>query len=142
MSSLLEHFDKEWEINGWPKTKSDAQGDDSQLWIYENIREMLKAFGDAGHSGSSASYAISIFEKAARFGILSPLTGEDNEWIEVGEDTYQNKRCFHVFKEHGEAYDSEGIIFRDSNGSCYTNIESRVPITFPHTPKTRYVETE
>ena len=45
-----------------------------------------------------------------------------------------------MFKENGEAYDGEGRIFRDPDGSCFTSIDSRVPVTFPYVPKREYVD--
>lgn len=106
------------------------------------IMKMVKMFADEGHSGFSANMAISLFERVARFEPLTPLTGEGAEWVEVGGGVFQNKRCPHVFKENGEAYDSTGRVFRLPNGSCYTGRGSRVPITFPYRPKTEYVDVE
>lgn len=37
-------------------------------------------------------------------------------------------------------YDTEGRVFCDPDGICYTNRDSRVDITFPYTPKTEYVK--
>ena len=104
------------------------------------VMKMIDVFAAEGHSGFSAGMAISIFEKVARFEPLSPLTGDDDEWNEVGAGIFQNRRCPHVFKENGEAYDSEGRIFREPSGSCFTSRDSRVPVTFPYTPKREYVD--
>lgn len=106
----------------------------------EAIMKMIDVFADEGHSGFSAGMAISAFEKLARFEPLTPLTGEDDEWNEVGTGVFQNRRCPHVFKENGEAYDMDGRVFRDPDGSCWTNSESRVPVTFPYIPKREYVD--
>jgi hypothetical protein len=86
--------------------------------------------------------AISLFEKVARFEPLTPLTGDDDEWMEVGDGMFQNIRCSHVFKNKDGAYDIDGRIFREPNGSCYTNGKSRVPVTFPYTPSREYVDVE
>jgi len=69
----------------------------------------------------------------------SPLTGEDNEWNEIGDGLEQNRRCSHVFRQDGEAYDINGKVFTDADGGSYTSIDSRVPVTFPYTPETEYV---
>jgi hypothetical protein len=53
---------------------------------------------------------------------------------------FQNVTCGHVFKENGEAYDGEGGIFRDPDGSCFTSKDSRVPVTFPYFPNREYVD--
>lgn len=104
------------------------------------VMQMVKAFADEGHSGMSASMAISAFEKVARFEPLTPLTGSDDEWNEVCPGEYQNRRYPHVFKDASGAYDSTGRIFREPDGCCYQNRESRVAITFPYTPVREYVD--
>lgn len=106
----------------------------------EAVMKMVDVFADEGHSGMSASIAIQAFERVARYEPLTPLTGEDDEWHEVGDGCFQNKRCSHVFKENGNAYDSEGRIFREPSGACFTSRDSRVPVTFPYTPKREYVD--
>ena len=84
--------------------------------------------------------AVTLFEKVARFEPLTPLNGDEDEWNEVGEGVFQNRRCDRVFKEKGGAYDSEGKIFREPDGDCFTSIDSHVPVTFPYTPKREYVD--
>src|SRR5690606_28944093 len=64
--------------------------------IAENVLAMFEVFVEDGHSGASASLAISLFESLARFEPLTPLTGEDDEWIEHdlgnGKRMWQNRR--------------------------------------------------
>ena len=116
--------------------------DDPNRFIQDNLMELLAVFSMQGHSGSSAPYCVNTFEKLALYKPLVPLTGEDNEWVEVIDgEMWQNNRCSHVFKDaDGNAYDGEGRIFREPNGACYTSSDSRVPVTFPYTPKREYVD--
>lgn len=102
--------------------------------------DLIEKFAEEGHSGMSANIAINVFERVARFEPLTPLTGADDEWVESMPGTFQNVRCPHVFKENGEAYDIDGRIFREPDGSCYTKKDSRVPVTFPYTPRREYVD--
>lgn len=106
------------------------------------VMKMVKVFAEEDHSGFSARMAISLFEKVARYEPLTPLTGEDDEWFEPMEGMWQNKRCSHVFKDRkdGPAYDINGRVFRDPDGSCWTNSDSRVTITFPYTPASETVD--
>lgn len=104
------------------------------------VMKLIKIFSDEGHSGLSASMAVNIFERVARFEPLTPLTGEDDEWMEVTDGTLQNKRCSHVFRENGKAYDIQGKVFRTPSGNCYTSFDSRTPVVFPYTPKIEYVD--
>lgn len=123
--------------------------DEMNVAMREHILRMVQAFADEGHSGFSANYAVNCLEKLLRYQPLSPLTGEDDEWTEVGDGVYQNKRCGRVFKENGEAYDIDGIVFwewytdpetGEKFKSHFTCKDSRVPVQFPYTPKTEYKE--
>lgn len=135
--SHVEHAEREFQALGYDLEDKE---DGPNKWIMENIFELLEVFSRQGHSGSSAPYCVSIFEKLARFKPLCPLTGEDSEWTDVGP-FYQNKRCPNVFKgKDGRAYNIDGKIFRYPNGSCFTNKDSRVYIQFPYTPKSEFID--
>lgn len=150
--SLVEHAKAEFLAAGW----CDENGifnDEMQHYMCDNILELLTIFGEQGHSGTSAPYAIELFSKLAKFEPLVPLTGEDWEWNDTGHGSLQNKRASRVFKDTdtGECYDIDGKVFwewcKPYDGrepfepykSYYTCRESRVPVTFPYTPKTEYV---
>lgn len=136
-SNILVHAEREFEFV-WPEK------DEMQDLMKSQLIELLEVFSTHGHSGFSAGYAINCFELLSRYKPLSPLTGGDDEWVEVGSDVYQNKRCGHVFKQtdrfDGQAYDIDGKVFRQADGYCYTSSESFTPIIFPYTPKTEYVD--
>lgn len=109
------------------------------------LKELVLVFGTHGHSGFSAQFARGALNLLLDYKPLSPLEGTAEEWcyLDYGDDNMvaQNRRCGHVFKRRdGTAYDSEGRIFRDPDGACYTNSESRVDITFPYTPTRVYVD--
>jgi hypothetical protein len=137
MSNLVAHAKREFEALGWP-------GDcEMQKMACDNITELLECFAAQRHSGSSAPYVLGTFQQLAKFNPISPLTGEDSEWNEVGDDLYQNNRDSEVFKRgrDGDAYWISGKIFRDSDGCSYTSKESRVPVAFPWTkPEPEIVE--
>lgn len=118
-------------------------GDTMQKAMNRGLLDLVLVFSTQGHSGFSASYAISALEKLLRFAPLRPLTGDESEWVHVGENTWQNNRCSHVFKDAaGNAYDIDGKIFREPSGACYTSRDSRVPVTFPYMPVREYVDVE
>ena len=149
MSNYKGHAMAEFKAAGWMDEKGEWK-DGMQKLLCEQVLQLLEIFGNHGHSGSSAPYAINLFKQLANFEIIAPLTGKDEEWSDVGNGILQNKRCSHVFKENGEAYDIEGIIFYDvekrKDGSEYksyfTNHKSRVKVEFPYTPKSEYRERE
>lgn len=133
--SLIEHAKREFKLAGYTPLDQE-QPDDPDKWIQENVLELLKVFSKQGHSGFSASYCIRCFTELASFRILTPLTGNDDEWTLVAKDLYQNNRCPHIFKQDGNAYNIDGKVFSDDNGSTwYTNAQSRTPVIFPYVPK-------
>ncbi len=151
MSNYEKHALTEFRAAGW----CDENGkfnDEMQEMICKHVMKLLEVFADEGHSGSSAPYAIDLFSKLAKFEPVVPLTGEDWEWTEVHDGTFQNKRCSHVFKQadrfDGQAYDIDAIIFydyyTDEEGrkckSYFTGRESAVPVTFPYVPTREYKE--
>lgn len=150
MNNYEKHALNEFKAAGWIKDDG-TYVDEMQEMICNGVIKLLEIFCDEGHSGSSAPYAINMFEKLAKFEPLVPLTGEDWEWserLDYGiEPSYQNRRCSHVFKDaDGKAYDIQGKVFWEWAGtkerpykSHYTCRESRVYIDFPYTPKTEYV---
>lgn len=136
MSNLINYAYLELKRAGLFDKDSDYAGE-----LGNAVMKLMKVFAEEGHSGFSAGMAISIFERLARFEPLTPLTGEDDEWMEVGPGEFQNKRCSHVFKsEERGAYDIDGKIFREPSGVCFTSSDSRVPVTFPYAPKREYVD--
>lgn len=104
------------------------------------VMRMIEVFAEEGHSGASAALAAKLFTRLVKWEPLTPLTGEDDEWIEVYEGTYQNKRCPHVFKNKDGAYNIQGKVFVEPSGASFVSHESRVPVTFPYWPETEIVK--
>ena len=121
-----------------------AGDDEWQKLINDNILEMLTVFSNQGHSGTSAAYVRARLDKLLDWKPLSPLTGEEDEWIDgykwSDNSSQQNKRCFSVFKDKdGRAYDISGYVFRDPGGGAFTCRMSYKPVTFPYVPSKEYV---
>jgi len=143
MSNILSHAKVELDRIGMTENSEDEMN----VLMRKHILHMMNEFAEEGHSGFSASYAISILTKLMAFKPLTPLTGEDDEWTNVsdyGSDNphYQNKRLSSVFKNaDGSCYDIDGRVFwewyRDEDGNVsktyYTGGESSVPVAFPYT---------
>ena len=117
-----------------------------QKVINENILNLVETFANQGHSGFTANYTINILTKLLKQSFVTPLTGEDDEWIEVTNGVYQNKREGKIFKQDdrfdGKPYYIDGKAFSDDGGkSWYTNSNSFVTIEFPlkELPKTEYI---
>lgn len=75
----------------------------------EGYIKVIQAFVDMGHSGGSAMVAIPVINRLLQFENLSPLTNDPEDWIEVGDGLWQNRRCSRMFSEDG------GITYTDVN---------------------------
>lgn len=85
MSSSVEYAKSELD-------RISKDGDEMQDTINKNIIDIVELFASQGHSGFTAGYAMSILERLLRFKPLTPLTGEDDEWIDVSDE--MGRRCF------------------------------------------------
>jgi len=157
---LVEHAKLELKMAGLFDEDSDYNGD-----IGKAALELIEVFAKQGHSGMSAPYVASIFNKLSKFEPLIPITGKDEEWSDVrdygkGEPWYQNKRCSALFKDgkDGRPYYIDAIVKRDQNGNCWSGrawlseedwlngdrskmVDKRGYIKgFPFTPKTFYID--
>lgn len=137
--SLIEHMRGEFEALGWP-------GDDEvQMEMCKNIEEVVTIIAEQGHTGFTIQYFMNLLTALIDYKPLAPLTGKDDEWVNVSETDepfYQNKRDSTVFKDStGDAYCIDIVIFRDADGDTFTNHYSRVPVEFPWTrPNHVYVD--
>lgn len=86
---LVDHARHELEILG-------VAEDDKQ-----NILNVVQAFADAGHSGSSDAWSIGLIAKLLKFENLTPLTDDPAEWNDVGEGMWQNVRRSEAFSLNG-----------------------------------------
>ena len=139
MSNLISYAEDELNRIGMTENSPDEMN----VEMRKHILHMVKEFSEEGHSGFSGRYALNILIKLLDFKPLTPLTGADDEWNDVGEDYWQNKRCSSVFKKaDGTCYDIDGKVFwewyKNENGEAvkayYSGSGCSVPVTFPYTP--------
>lgn len=136
----------------YAKSELDRLYRDEEITDYDQagrdaVIQLVETFANQGHSGFSANWVLAMAEKLMRFEPLTPLTGEDDEWTDIAEmngaPMWQNNRSPRVFKEgDGQAYDIDGKVFVEPDGTSYTSRDSRVYVTFPYTPTTEYVQVE
>ena len=115
--ALIEHAKKEMELAGLYREDSVYGG-----MIPESVLELMEVFAKQGHSGGSAPIVADIFYKLAMYKNLSPVTGEDDEWMETGDNVFQNKRCSALFKQgkDGRAYYLDAVIWKTQNGGTFS----------------------
>lgn len=144
-ASFSKELLREFRAAGWVD-ENDNFYDEFQQAICEDVVKMLNAFGEAGHSGSSAPYALSLFNRLAEHKPLVPLTGEDWEWIDHGDNFKQNNRLYSVFKDTNHPrfgnrpYDIDAYVFyywiKDDDGKKvkhhFRNWRSSKEISFPY----------
>lgn len=124
------------ELISWAKDELKLIGE-SDIYgnmVNEAVLEVLEVLDRQNHSGMSASIVGAILHKLWSFKPLTPLTGKDDEWRDVGGQ-YQNKRCSSVFKDKvtGKAHYLDGRVFVEPDGSTFTCGLSSVDIDFPFT---------
>jgi hypothetical protein len=160
MNEYQKHAMREFQYVGWVDENGKFT-DEMQEMLCNGVMKLLEIFDKEGHSGSSAPYAINLFKRLAAFEPIGPLTGEDWEWNEVGDGSYQNKRMGSVFKQDdrfdGKPYWLDGKVFWEwasypdiDDGkpfkSHYTSKDSMVVIDFPwikpSSPEYVFVPTE
>lgn len=116
MSNLVKHAETELKLAGLFDKDSDYGG-----MLGKSVIELMKVFSEQGHSGCSASMVSNLFDKLSRYKNISPLTLKDDEWVEVGEGQYQNKRRSSVFKtgKDGRAYFNDAYYKKTQTGSTW-----------------------
>ena len=87
--------------------------------------EILEKFFDQWDSGGAVWAVAPVLQRLIAGKCLSPLTGDDDEWVDVTDIFYQNKRISSVFKDKadGRCYDIDHPL-----GKAHT-------ITFPYFPE-------
>jgi hypothetical protein len=131
-------------------SKNTRQSKETISKMCKETLDLLKGFSDYGGDGGAGENLIKLFETLANFGVLTPLSGKDDEWItldyfETPDPLYVNKRYPSVFKNSdGSAYNSEGKVFYTVNDkgekTHFSNKNSYIYIEFPYMPTTEYVE--
>ena len=94
---MIEHA--KYELDLLLKNCEDEEDLKMQKAINNDILEIIETFAKQGHSGFSAEYAIPIITKLLRYEPLLPLTLKDDEFVEVADGLYQNKRDSRIFKQ-------------------------------------------
>lgn len=101
------------------------------------MKELLEKFLDTWDSGAAVSVAQQVFNRLLAGKPLSPLTGEDDEWVNVSmgsaDECFQNRRCSSVFKDK-RFFDGKRAYDINRRG------REREAITFPYTPEEDRVE--
>jgi len=144
-NGYTKHFDSEVKI-----IEKGIDKDDSYLLkgMIPAIKNLLLAFGDEGHSGASAGYAIPVLaetiKKVLNFEALTPIQ-ENDEFMFVDGTMFQCKRNSAVFRDSKGTSYLYGIIWSgeedyDTFTGSVQGIRSSVYMRLPCTPKSFYID--
>jgi hypothetical protein len=96
MSNLIEHAKEELELAGLFDKDSDYDG-----MLGKAVMDLVKVFSKQGHSGWSAHQTIKIFSIVANYKPLTPIGTTKDEWVEVSDKCWQNRRRSSTFSRDG-----------------------------------------
>ena len=134
------------ELDLW-LARTSADGLEMERAICADVMDLVRVMTRQGHSGTTAPYMLRLFEKVSSWNVLTPLTGQADEWRDeskiFGSPHWQNVRKTSVFKnEHGDVYDTDGIVFVEPDGFSFRSPDSSVPVTFPYLPSLKIVKVD
>lgn len=132
---LISHVQQELEALDYYNTE-----DETLKQIRDDVMALIAIFLGQQHNKESGCIVGSMFNNLINFRRLSPLKGDDNEWLDItdindGHTLFQNKRCVTVFKNEDCAYNMEAFIFEYPDGKRFITKNSIGRIDcFPYTP--------
>ena len=101
MSALRQYALEELQRAGMLSVKPGDVYDEYNEMCAKAVLELMDVFTEQGHSGFSASMVLGMFNEVANWRPLTPLTDGPEEWHEVGENMWQNRRRPDAFSEDG-----------------------------------------
>lgn len=105
--------------------------DDMDKMMQDNVMELLEVIIRQRHSGMSISWLMGMLKKLVYMENLTPITDLPGEWVDHGDDVWQNKRNGALFsKDGGETYydiNSKGAWWA---GLLSTRVKARLPKMF------------
>lgn len=140
INMLVEHVQRELKLAGF----LDENSDDYR--IGKSVIEIIDFFSKKEYSYDLAIKIGDLFKKLIVYECISPLTGKDDEWIEISNKFFQNKRIDNVFKDKNNVYYCDAIIWCPYNKKysfigIVENVSSKQFIrSFPFVPKTFYID--
>lgn len=132
MSELLAHALREFRLGGLYSGTDEASDR-----LVSDLTALISIFSQQGHSDSSRAMTLHLFDRLVNFYPLTPLTGRDEEWNQIADYLWQNKRFSAVFKNSTSAWDNaRRTVYVYPDGMAVTRSDEEVPyIQFPYMPQ-------
>lgn len=135
----------------------DGKSFDYGCSCYQSALKAYNSLCDDGHSGASFSLTKNILIRLMNDLPLTPLTGNDDEWVSVSKkdesEMFQNYRMSSLFKtvykdgrveyndvDRVKCHEMLDARFGFSNGLATKIINKLYPITFPYNPPIKQYE--
>lgn len=148
-SNMVAHAKREFAILYADLPPEDMEG--PNIWIRDNIVDLLAVLATQGHSGGSIGYCVSNFKRLALLNPMSPIEDTPESWgdayhvDEEGTSHFQCRRLSSLFKEvYADGtitfHDLDAVIYQDEGTDSYygrggMNDDSLV--TMPYYPPER-----
>ncbi len=92
MSGLIEYAKRELELAGMYEDNHEYN-----KMVADAVLDLVKLFSKQGHSGFSAGMTRSMFNIVVDYKPLSPITDNPEDWMEVGDKSWQCLRQPNLF---------------------------------------------
>ncbi len=110
------------------------------------VLRLLDAYTSSETTVDDKEMAVDIFSRLVAGVPITPLTGEDSEWVSIGDDEnplWKNTRCSTVFKDNDGAWDTDVFVnwswvcdpsFNDGKPfkMYFIDENQKVKVTFPY----------
>ena len=105
MSGLIEHAERELDLLYPENSPVGDPAFTSSDRVKSDLLELVALLDTQNHSKSSGRHTLELLSKLLNFENLSPLTDNPDEWDEVKEGLWQNRRYPRAFsKDRGCTY--------------------------------------
>ena len=137
--TLVQYAQSEFAVAAEHRDKTQIT-EDMMPWIERiesSVIKMLSILDELPVEDRSRWLAMSLFGRLSTNQVVTPLSGDESEWIDSGmENIKRNRRCPHVFmRDDGTAFDARAVVRLAGDGSMRPeSVESR-DIAFPYMPK-------
>ncbi len=112
MSAFTEHAERELRRAGLFDKDSDYGG-----MLGHAVMKLVKVFDEEGHSGMSARMAVEIFNRVARYQVLTPITNAPGEWTEITNWAPGRPPCWQSNRQPD--------LFSNDGGKTYYSIDDQ-----------------
>lgn len=137
--TLVDYARSEFAVAASHRDKSQFT-DDMMPWIdriESSVIKMLEILDELPTEDRSRWLAMSLFGRLSTNQVITPLTGDESEWVDCDMDNLRkNRRAPFVFlRADGSAFDARAVVRLAGDGSMRPESVEPRDISFPYMPK-------